>query len=327
MFFIEPYETATDDEIFRAWHKVDWQGEIWQLGLKQVRHDQCLVFRRSNGPLLHGVLIATAYSKIEMKEVTPGEMWPWFVKCQQEGRWSRHLHWTEQFKLRNKGEKAFYETMYSPNGAGNWSVCGAYPPHYAGFHWFKDHSDFLSRASTLELLESLESAPDCEFARRYLSASSEMYWPNVWTWRRGDYTEFERVLTWALMAQEELWHELGELHLQVDLTRNWNDNEEQLGAILFSDKHGVHSAENPTPWPPKVHQALATALEWFGPQVNQANVDKHLCLQQTLNWGCVFIIEPKDFTAHEQIEASVKWHEWLSHAQKEKELDAEKSGA
>ncbi len=327
MFSVEPYEFMDDDSVFESLQSVKWGGKIWELALQNDAHPIYLYlrFRQLAGAWLAATPAIKAPFEDGRREIAPRAIWERFIECQENGRWSRSLFWNERFELRQKGEQALYGMSLSPDGTGSWGIMNAQRRRGAAFFWGKDERDYLAKSSATQLVQKLRSSPDVEFARRLLFTSRDELWNLMWKWKRGDHREFERVLAWALLAQDDLWRTLSNLSWRVNLIEDAQNN----GTCLFSDQKRSNDPRNPTPLPPKLDQALATALQWFGPRLNQQSIDQHLGLQRLLgglmrNTWC-FQINPVDFTAHEQLEASVKWHDWLSHAQKE--LDAEKSGA
>ncbi len=308
MFEVQPWEVESDDiQQFGLHQVIECKNEKWNVGFDDYRSRwPTLIFWRSGGPLLTGNSLGPLNSPLnEFKRDFVRDA---FIKCLSNKFWDRQLFLNEQFQLRNRGEATVYILQLLPDGEGLCVDKTIVRLWTAPFRW-EAQEDFLMSARADEVMAHLAKGADFQLARRFSSMSSDEKWREVWTWKRGDHHELERVLTWALLAQEELWHTLSGIKLCVDLLHA----NERKGRVLFSDQFGVQDADEPEALPLALGEAVTTALAWFGPTLNTAHVEAHLCLKQLLDDGIWRIkIEPKNLTAHERTEAAIKWREWLA---------------
>ncbi len=232
-----------------------------------------------------------------------------FIECQNKGRSERDLFLDGAFSLRGEGEKAAHRIILHPEGEGYLLTLDDRRSYPGIFKWEPPTGAWLTEATANEVMSSLEENADFQYARRFLSMSYKERWREVWTWKRGNQRELKQVLTWALLAQEDLWQQETNIRLDVDLFHL----DRNSGVMLYSDQFAVQSAENPRPLPTALAQGINKALEWFGPTMNTPHIEAHLSLGQLLDEGpWVLFMEPKDPTAHERLEAALSWREWLA---------------
>ena len=311
MFDVAPWEMASDETPYESFETVEHNGERWELALTKPssRVYQWVHFRRGDGPILHATPGVPSPLVDGQRGVAPGAMKQRFIECLSNGKWTRSLYWNERFELRREGESTCFYTVLEHDGTGFWSDKATPRPNQASFKWGAEEREFLIRAPADELVARLWAEPDFDYARRFISFSADERWDEMWKWRHGDRHEMQQVLTWALLAQEDLWQTLKRLCLFVEPMRE-NQN---LGGMLFSDQQPSHRADDPTPLPHGLHEALAAVLCWFGPEVRTSHAEEHLCLSHLLDPPVWFLrIQPKDPTAHERMEATMRWWEWLA---------------
>lgn len=312
MFEVQPWEVAKKpyEFEFHSVQLVRWGGKEWEVALKQLPgHNRRLYFRVVGGLLLTDNRIYKPHGR-ESGEVLMKRM---FLECLDEARWERELYLNWQFELRAEEdeEQAGYSLSIAPDGSGYFGL-EEYPrPHLlrrdVSFGWTA--SDVL-RQSAQQLMAYLENEQDYRFARAFICMSDDERLQQMFQWKRGDHHELKQVVMWLLLSQEELWQQCTELRLTIDLMfTNF-----EWGTKLSSDQHPIKvKNDKGHPLPPSLRDSLQTIMAWFEPQLNAAQVEKHKCLDDLLGEGeWLIVVRFSNPSAHERIEAALKWREWLA---------------
>lgn len=328
MFSLEAHETARDSDAswFRAGSEAPNRGELWRVAIEN--HGQSKVgrvlFKRENQPLL----VAAVAEKTPFRSYALGEKFLDFsteprglrmtlADCLSNQKWARSLFLSERFEPRQSGELARFEVFLSPHGWGLWRQLSwnesplsyqqsefAFPPVPAGE---------LARVEAAKLLSRLfcqhEESADFRFAREFLTLSEEEQTAHLWSWKRGDLAQMQSVLRTALLAQDELWREPRALTWRIDLWR-----QEPFAQLVCEQAR----TNVPIRMPALLEKAFQRALACFGPQIQHEEHARHLSLTHLFNTQhqkLRVLIEVREPSAHERLEAMLEWREWLEETQ------------
>ena len=229
MFSVESYELETDENQWSCFHSIElpnrnWEMEKWEVVLRETSHaDQIeLRFRRVGGSWLVNSLPLKVPPGAWPRQVSPHAMRERVRDCRNlYSSWVRRFYWNERFELRARGERAAFVASIVHNGMGHFNALdGKSYPAYK-FDWWgatRIQRPDLTAVGTGELLNLLSTSPNYNYSRRLMQMSEDECWAHSWKWKRGGFSEFKRVLTWMLLAQEELWR-AEKLHFTLDLAR------------------------------------------------------------------------------------------------------------
>lgn len=293
MFEVAPWEVPSNNADFLTVQTVQLEHEEWELVLLRDQARKNLCFRRIGGPILRD---NRRFNK-RGPTPTPERMKFRFIECLETGCWKRELFLNRDFALRTLHERNAYSLSLSPDGNGFIQADHREIP-------FRHATQDVLGESGQQLIKRLEDEDDFRFARRFVSLSYEEVWNEVWLWKRGNRQELQSALTWALRAPSGT----DELVLSVDLL-----DESLQGTYLFTPSPYVISGGTTHPLTPALREAVEAALSWFAPHVNTQSVEAHSCLRQLVKPGIwVIQTQPQILSAHERIEAALKWRDWLA---------------
>ncbi len=290
MFSVEPWEVESDNVNFvRMPHNIEWQNEMWELAVARVQPRNVLCFRRMGGPLLREMIFMKDRRRKPVSNVIE-RVTTRFIECMERNWWERELFLDSDLALR-KGDEAAYSVALNSDGRGRVQQVGG-------------KREFLtlpagdcSRMDAGELLVQLKDEEDFRRARRLLSLSKRELWDEFWRCERGDIEELERVLTLAMAAHNEP----DDMTMVVSLS----DESSGEGRYLIQSSG---SPRVPRPLSPDLQDTVERIMAWFGvqPKIQSTEVPASVpfCFVKT-----------NFLTAHERIEASIKWREWLASTQ------------
>ena len=301
MFSVEPWEVESDEVDFLSPQIAEWQNEAWELVLARDHQKKVLCFRREGGPLLRDM---RRFKKRGEMPATQ-RMKPRFIECMETNSWKRELFLNRAFTLRQSHEETSCSIALASDGNGciHHGTLRDVP--------FKCQAQDYSRLGVGELLSLLEDEEDFRYARRFKSLSRRKVWDEMWLWKRGDDEELRQILTLALMAQGET----DKVILRLDLL---DDSQEERYLYVAIEGFVLCGEAERRDLTPALEEAVETVLAWFGPHINTANVEAHPCLIQLVmpgTWTIETQPNPPNPTAHERVEAAVKWREWLASTQ------------
>ncbi|RYG62905.1 hypothetical protein EON80_22235 [bacterium] len=212
-------------------------------------------------------------------------------------------------QLRERGEATDKIVVVSPNGTCQWSAWPDTRHNCASFRLFAGEglSAFIHRPA-IQIWQTLQDAlkdprSDATFACEWSAKTEEQRSDMVWNWpsdkRQGVRDEFQSWLQCFLWHEDSLWQE----HKYWDLSvPNPND-------IWLYSKEGYRHVISS-----ELRQAIEQLWHRYEPFHNETL--KYWCAsdwkQNTIE---AFHVEVSEPTAHERIEATLRWREWQEQTQ------------
>ena len=238
-----------------------------------------------------------------------------FSEDWEENEFARHFFLNQNNELRVGEEETSGAILVRPDGTATWTSLAQHMEikKESMFRWGEPltAAQFL-RLPAMEVwkrLQTLPKNPDSEaiFARRFGAMSNRERTKLVFRSRRGPNKEIVQLLE-VIARAEGIWDEVPEgkeLHIHLDAIAE----DEVLGWSGFGTQF-VSSD-------PSLLADVMQLREWFFPM--RQEFARHLCVQQWLEWNggphhlYAFIKPP---TAHEQLEAALRWREWKANHEK-----------
>ncbi|RYX86854.1 hypothetical protein EON83_01335 [bacterium] len=162
------------------------------------------------------------------------------------------------------------------------------------------------------LLEEALGDPnsDASFARDWVSKSDDEREDLLWNWSRAERerlrAQFQALLLCALLSDDTIWEEEG----------SWQCSVSSASEILLSPEPEAELRDVPD-WLSK-----AIELLWNGMAPFNEDVLRHECVRQwkqgKSEWASgysptwdTFFVETREPTAHERMEAMMRWRDWV----------------
>ena len=216
-------------------------------------------------------------------------------------------------ELRKNDEAPHESLLVASGGMAAWNQSGISNPHRGtvlfDFAAPLSNNEFL-RIPAFEIWKRLDSTRDLDtfYSRQFAQLSEKECSSLVFDFTRGTDKEVESWLRTILLKQD-VWGEpaLGEkLFLQSsalnDLQLFWDDD--------YDDYYG-----EPMSVKPELEADVALVRNWFF-QINQ-EISHYSCVRQWLRHNEPrFNVSIKRPTAHEQLEAALRWRQWKENHQK-----------
>jgi len=297
----------------------------WGEGYKGMESARVLVFQTQNGPLGrvldptcilrrriirtdHSLRIASEWA-FTIKSSPSSVLQTGFKKACRLNTLARLFYLNEDAQLREHGQVARFAVVLSPLGWGLFRSLSEprekrlVTRDEVGFWWPTEDATLLEKpAHDLwnGLREQLDS-PDSPigFTRRLMQKSQAERMALLWNWKNGDERELEQVVRWLFLSQTPWWQTPRHLRWHLDLHKKNAFNV------------AIGGGPNP-PRTPELEAALHQVWDWFSPAPNVKALKHHLELKRLFvaseHLTVVDINEP---TMHEQMEAALRWREWL----------------
>lgn len=319
-FELQPHDSASDDALFEVVTRAKWRGKKYGVGLGESHHSEetsVLVIQRSGKPLLRAVepicsihwLYEAANEKVVGLADEAHDLKAMFRETGKHKTWARLFYLNDQLQLRQSGEEARFAVLLSGQGWAKWRVLERTQNGHseaistAHFRWKPANKKTLRRATSLDLWQPLRvelnlSGSHIEFARRFIELSADEKHHLLWRYRNGNQRELKVVLRDLLLAQPDWWKEPRHVSWHFD----YHDR--------FPTRYSCD--DKPIPQLTKVFErSLKKVWKWFDPVLDKKDYKRHLELQRywdnTLDSIPIKVNEP---TAHEQLEAALRFREW-----------------
>ncbi len=325
MLDFQPHDFPFDGDelVAHTLTQAKWEKEVWDIGVGGTTRKnglRAVWCRKQNSPLLTmtGTAHSSQFSGVlgEVAADVNADAFGLrmiFADVMAKEKWGRALFLNERLELRQKGENSRYFLLLSGHGWGVWrdllanhsSSSYLWNDGQAAFTWSQENEHgWLYKASAAQILARVKvqlssSDSDMAFAQTVCSSSFDQRRQIIWPCKRGDILEMQRVLRWALMAQEELWTSATRLTWHINLHENERGN-----SYLDTDDEA--------PLPPSLKKALFHVLNFFEPEYDAEPVEHHLCQQIASYGSSQFIIWANTPSAHERLEAALEWRDWLA---------------
>ncbi len=216
------------------------------------------------------------------------------------------LFWlSERGELRQAGEVACESLLVTTCGIAVWRNY-VRPGGSSAFSWASpSRSGEFARIPSLDLwghIQQLLEEPrsEADFARRFNHLDFDTKRAMIFNWSRGDSDEFNAVLRDILLSHD-IWDEVtqsDELKLTVRTVEDVD--------ITFEDLYAVWGVDTP----PSLLQAVEHLCEWFGP-FNTEIVSRRCVRDWIPSLGMGLDVTAQRPTAHERLEAHIRWRDWL----------------
>lgn len=327
MIDLSPHDLAHDGDGLpnHTITEATWLGETWQIGLSGTlgpANLRAVCYQKPGTPLLYMAHAASKGPNTPIRNMRgilgsldsdPFGLRMSFSDVMAKGKWARGFFLTEDLQLRQRGETARHFLLLSPHGWGEWHDCqvasltASYYRYIrqAAFYWSQnDESSWLYETSVgqiIERVQSLHNEPNSDAALALMvSGYSRTQTRRIlWPCHHGDMDEFERVLRCAFLADEELWQMSEKAHWNIGLS-----DADRPNSYIETTEDEIEC--------PSLDKALTRAFAFYQPTFSQELADRHICLQDA-KWNLSWLnIEAEAPTAHEQLEASLEWRNWLA---------------
>ena len=239
-----------------------------------------------------------------------------FSEDWEENEFACHFFFNQYNELRVGKEEASGAILVRPDGTATWTWLAQEMEveKETMFRWSEPLTPaeflYLPALEVWKRLQILLDDPDSEarFARRFGAMSNKERTKLVFRSRRGPNYKLFPLLE-AIARAEGVWDRVPEgeeLHISLDATTQ--DDVFSYQGQFFLEKVGANVST----------LASVTQLrEWFFPM--RQEFARHLCVQQWLFWNGGphhFFASIKRPTAHEQLEAALRWREWKENHEK-----------
>jgi hypothetical protein len=315
-FALAPWESISDlpslDSVAVQHSGYDMSEQDGKLWLRKTHDSREGAFLAMS--LMHSPFSKYGHAPLAWRNYQPSAWRASLHNILSKGKVARIFFLGATGKLRCPQEKATYSVTVSATGWAQWTIYEDEKPRQtAAFIWTQDPelALFLDTPS-LDVWTQIQTQwadenSDCAFAWRTLELSVSQIGDLIWRWGNHEISHAHEVVTCWLHMQTRYWENTEFVLISVDISELDYHEEYRLSMrrILPTGDSEILPVSD-------IDNVFQLLLSRFGPLIYKARLEQHLCLRHWTEENPLLLsIQVFAPTAHEVLEASFQWREWL----------------